>query len=70
MEMSYEHSADILRIYSAFAALGRRLTTQDRRNQTISHAYPLIVNNYAARCMNLAYEMGEKKVTEAVVMAV
>ena len=55
---------------SAFAALGRRLTTQDRRNQTISHAYPLIVNNYAARCMNLAYEMGEKKVTEAVVMAV
>ena len=55
---------------NAFAALSRRLTTQDRRNQNISHAYPLIVNNYAARCMNLAYEMGEKKVTEAVVMAV
>ncbi|OPY17089.1 MAG: hypothetical protein A4E74_01532 [Syntrophus sp. PtaB.Bin075] len=53
----------------AFEALSRRLTTKDRRNQTISHAYPLIVNNYAARAMNMAYEMGEKKVTEAVVMA-
>lgn len=55
---------------AAFAALGRRLTTKDRRDKTISHAYPLIVNNYAAKAMNLAYEMGEKKVTEAVVMAV
>lgn len=55
---------------SAFAALSARLTTKDRRNQTISHAYPLIVNNYAARAMNMAYEMGEKKVTEAVVMAI
>lgn len=53
----------------AFAALARRLTTQDRRNKTISHAYPLVVNNYAARAMNLAYEMGEKKVTEEVIMA-
>jgi type II secretory pathway predicted ATPase ExeA len=55
---------------AAFAALGRRLTTKDRRDKTISHAYPLIVNNYAAKAMNLAYEMGEKKVTEAVIMAV
>ncbi|MCK9195466.1 MAG: AAA family ATPase [Syntrophales bacterium] len=55
---------------SAFDALSRRLTTKDRRNQIISHAYPLIVNNYAARAMNMAYEMGEKKVTEAVVMAI
>jgi type II secretory pathway predicted ATPase ExeA len=54
----------------AFDALTRRLTTKDRQQKNISHAYPLIVNNYAARAMNLAYEMGEKKVTEAVVMAV
>jgi type II secretory pathway predicted ATPase ExeA len=54
----------------AFTALSGRLTTKDRRDKTLSHAYPLIVNNYAARAMNLAYEMGEKKVTEAVVMAV
>lgn len=53
----------------AFAALSRRLTTKDRQNKNISHAYPLMVNNYAARAMNLAYEMGEKKVTEEVVMA-
>ena len=55
---------------SAFPALAKRLTTKDRREKAISHAYPLVVNNYAARCMNLAYEMGEKKVTEAVVMAI
>jgi len=54
----------------AFQALAHRLTTKDRRNQTISHAYPLIVNNYAARAMNMAYEMGESKVTESVVMAI
>lgn len=53
----------------AFKAMSRRLTTQDRMNKNISHAYPLMVNNYAARAMNMAYEMGEKKVTEAVVMA-
>ena len=53
----------------AFAAMSKRLTTRDRHNKAMSHAYPLMVNNYAARAMNLAYEMGEKKVTEAVVMA-
>jgi len=55
---------------SAFPALAKRLTTKDRRDKEISHAYPLVVNNYAARAMNLAYEMGEKKVTADVVMAV
>ncbi len=55
---------------NAFAALSRRLTTKDRRDKTVSHAYPLIVNNYAARAMNLAFEMGEKKVTADVVMAI
>ncbi|MHB8123765.1 MAG: ExeA family protein [Desulfuromonadaceae bacterium] len=55
---------------AAFDALGRRLKTQDRHNRNISHAYPLTVNNYTARAMNMAYEMGEPKVTEAVIMAI
>jgi len=54
----------------AFEALSRRLTTKDRQGRTISHAYPLLVNNYVARAMNLAYEMGEEKVSEDVVMAI
>jgi len=55
---------------SAFTALANRLTTKDSRNKAMSHAYPLVINNYAARCINLAFEMGEKKVTESVVMAI
>lgn len=54
----------------ALDALARRLTTKDRQNKTISHAYPLIVNNYAAKAMNEAYEIGEKKVTEDVIMKI
>ena len=50
-------------------ALAKRLTSKDRQNKPLSHAYPLLVNNYAARAMNLAFEMGEEKVTEEVVMA-
>lgn len=55
---------------NAFAALSKRLTSTDRLNKTISHAYPLLVNNYAAKAMNLAYKMGEEKVTEGVVMEI
>ena len=64
--------SDIEKIFDdqAFAALSRRLTTEDRHNKKISHAYPLLVNNYAAKAMNLAYEMGFDKVTEEVVMAI
>lgn len=64
--------ADIDKIFdeSAFNALARRLTSPDRQNKIISHAYPLLVNNYAAKAMNIAYEMGEEKVTEEVVMAI
>ncbi len=53
----------------AFKALSVRLKTQDRQNRPISHAYPLTVNNYVAAAMNAAYEMGEPKVTESVIMA-
>ncbi len=52
----------------AISAMGARLTKQDRRDKVLSHAYPLVVNNLAARAMNRAYEMGEAKVTAEVVM--
>lgn len=63
---------EVDRIFSpeAIEALGRRLMSKDRNNKTISHAYPLLVNNYVSKAMNLAYEMGEEKVSEAVVMQV
>lgn len=54
----------------ALTALGKRLTSMDRQSKRISHAYPLLVNNYAAKAMNMACEMGESKVTEDVVMAI
>ena len=54
----------------ALTALAKRLTSKDRQNRTISHAYPLLVNNYAAKSMNMACEMGEAKVTEDVVNAI
>jgi type II secretory pathway predicted ATPase ExeA len=50
--------------------LSQRLTTKDKNGRTISHAYPLTVHNYVARAMNAAYEMGEAKVTEAVISAI
>jgi len=54
----------------AFPAISTRLKLQDRQNRTISHAYPLTVNNFAARAMNKAHELGEAKVTEAIIMAI
>jgi len=56
---------------AALDALGVRMTSKSRDGRhTISHAYPLLVNNYAARAMNLARELGEARVTEEVVEAV
>ncbi len=55
----------------AYEALGKRLTSTSRDGkQKISHAYPLLVNNYVARAMNLAFEMGETRITSDVVMAI
>lgn len=54
----------------AFDALSQRLTATTRDGKArISHAYPLLVNNHVARAMNLAYEMGEERITADVVMA-
>jgi type II secretory pathway predicted ATPase ExeA len=55
---------------AAFKALTRRLTIKDSNNKAISHAYPLMINNYAAKAITSAYELGEKKVTEELVMKI
>lgn len=54
----------------AYDAFSQRLssTTRDGKGK-ISHAYPLLVNNYVARAMNMACEMGEPMITADVVMA-
>jgi len=55
----------------AFTSMGKRLTSTSRDGKSsISHAYPLTVNNYTARALNLASEMGEAKVTADVVEAI
>jgi type II secretory pathway predicted ATPase ExeA len=51
----------------ALQYIAARLTKEDRHQRKLSYAYPLVVNNLAARAMNRAYEMGEEKVTEDVV---
>lgn len=64
--------ADIDKIFApeAVDALSRRLTftTRDGKGK-ISHAYPLLVNNWATRAINLAHEYGEDLVTADVVEA-
>jgi type II secretory pathway predicted ATPase ExeA len=55
----------------AYDALSRRLTSTGRDGKSkVSHAYPLLVNNFVARAMNLAFETGEPKITADVIMAV
>lgn len=54
----------------AYEALGQRLTSTSRDGRAkVSHAYPLLVNNFVARALNLAFEMGEPKISAEVVMA-
>ncbi|MDO9079240.1 MAG: AAA family ATPase [Desulfuromonadales bacterium] len=55
---------------AALDLLGKRLVATDDQNRTFSTAYPLTVNHYIARAMNLAFEMGETKVTADVVTAI
>ncbi len=54
----------------AIAALSQRLTIKDELGKPVSHAYPLTVNLWAVRSMNLACEMGEGHVTADVVNAI
>ena len=54
----------------AITALSHRLTTEEGKGKKpTSHAYPLLVNNYTAKAMNLAAEMGEARITAEVVEA-
>jgi type II secretory pathway predicted ATPase ExeA/DNA-binding XRE family transcriptional regulator len=54
----------------AILALSRRLTFAARDGKSkVSHAYPLLVNNWVTRAINLAHEMGETQVTVDVVEA-
>lgn len=63
--------ADDIFSEDAYEAMSRRLTSVDRDGKSkVSHAYPLLVNNYTAKAMNLAFEMGETKVTADVVEAI
>lgn len=55
----------------AYEALAKRLTSTSRDGKSkVSHAYPLLVNNYVARAMNLAFEMGETRISADVIMAI
>ena len=54
----------------AYDALSKRLTSTSRDGKRpLSHAYPLLVNNYVARAMNMAFETGEAKISADVIMA-
>jgi type II secretory pathway predicted ATPase ExeA len=54
----------------AITALGSRLTMKGPSGKAVSHAYPLLVNNYVARAMNLTCELGVDMITEEVVNAI
>ncbi|MDA8155597.1 MAG: AAA family ATPase [Actinomycetota bacterium] len=51
----------------AITALSKRLTTRDAKERTASTAYPLTVNNYIVKAMNLAAELGEPIVNAEVI---
>jgi len=52
----------------AYDAMRERLTLQSRSSRApISMLYPLVVNNFTVKCMNLAAELGQRKVNADVV---
>jgi len=65
--------ADLEKVFSkdGLDALADRLLIKDRYGKLVeSRIYPLTVNNYTARGMNLAAEMGEARVSAEVVAAI
>ncbi len=54
----------------AIEALAKRLLDKDLRGKPLSKAYPLTVNNYIIRAMNMAFEMGESMITADVMLAI
>lgn len=51
-------------------ALSKRLIIKDSNNQSVSQAFPGLIENYIIRAMNLAFEFGESKVTAEVIDAI
>ena len=72
LELKFKRAtADLSKIVSdeAIEELSRRLSERDGRGKIVSNAYPLTVNNYITRAMNLACDMGETLVTGDVIRA-
>jgi len=63
-------SMDAVFAPDAIDVLSKRLTSIDERGKPVSHAYPLTVNLYAVRAINMAAEIGEAKVTAEIVEAI
>lgn len=60
--------ADTVFDADAYDAMRERLTLRSRnRQQPISMLYPLVVNNFTIKCMNLAAEIGQRKVNADVI---
>jgi len=53
----------------AYPALRERMSVTNGKSK-ISHLYPLLINNYTAKALNLAAQLGQKKVTAEVVYEV
>lgn len=73
LEMKFSRvkvKADDIITDEAIEALSERLMDKDPRSgRPVSHAYPLSINNWIVLAMNLATELGEKKVTAEVIAA-
>lgn len=54
----------------AIDALKRRLTVRDERGRDVSKAYPGLVQLHVIRAINLAWELGQEKVTAEVMEAI
>ena len=51
-----------------YDAMRERLTLRSRSSQNaVSMLYPLVINNFTVKCMNLAAELGQRKVNADVV---
>lgn len=64
---------DVAEVFTddAYGAFSQRMTSTERDGKSkVSHAYPLLVNNYTARAMNMAASMGEALISADVVMAI
>lgn len=54
---------------NAYQAIRNRLTVVNGQSK-ISHCFPLLINNYTAKALNLAAKLGQKKITAEIVYEV